>query len=177
MKHFVQYDLETGTPLGYGSCSDEDFANQAREGVGVIETLRSAGSAVEVGGRTLFEVDLEAVREALQHNIDQTASAAWSKLSSPIAGQDGVYAAKAAEARAHKKGSKAADFPLLTAEAEARGISVAKAQAAILAKADTQSQSLANIEAARVSAKLALGRARTIPEMVDAASVGGTANG
>lgn len=38
MKHFVVYDISTGTVLRRGSCMAVDFARQAGEGEAVIET-------------------------------------------------------------------------------------------------------------------------------------------
>lgn len=168
MTYFVSYYIPTGAALQGGSCAPEQLQSQAGGDIGVVETLRNPLIPKESDGQTLFTLDIEAVREALYNKADMGAAGNLAGIISPIPGQGAVYAAKAAEARAYSKSSRASDFPLLAAEAEARGVPITEVQSAVLRKASEESLAIAANEAKRITTKLAISKAGNVGEMVRA---------
>lgn len=81
------------------------------------------------------------------------------------------YQRKEAEARAFLAAAApvAGDYPMLTAEAAARGLTLAAMAASVVAAADAYTALAAGVEAARAGARLAIEGAATIEEMHAAA--------
>jgi hypothetical protein len=81
------------------------------------------------------------------------------------------YQRKEAEARAFLAAAApvAGDYPMLSAEAAARGLTLAALAASVVAAADAYTALAAGVEAARAGARLAIEGAATIEEMHAAA--------
>lgn len=180
MTYFITYDLETGEHGPGGSCAPHDLLNQCRDGVGVIEVLRDPMGPIEAtvpglnGEPTpviLYGVDPEAAREALLHVVDLTAGVAHGNVGSKFPGLAEIHAAKAAEARAYKGKPDVVAFPLLTAEAAVRDISIEELRKAVLAKANAAALAHSVIEGKRIAAKLAVAAAGNVGAMVAASTV------
>lgn len=102
---------------------------------------------------------LQDAREQGRRAIDAAAVAARGRHASPLAGQDGIYQMKAEAAAAFVAAGRPADasaWPMLTAEAQARAMTVDALADEILAARTAWIAAAANIEAIRVSAKQGL---------------------
>lgn len=162
MKHFIVYSLADGKVLRAGTCQDQDFAGQAQPGEGVVEATNDA--------TVVAEVNLNPVRATLLTAIDDAAEATRQQFITPGAGQAMTYLRKEAEAHAYVADS-GAPTPFLTAEATARGITVAALAAEVIARAAAWTTIGPKIEAARMGAKEAVKDAANIADMHAAAQV------
>ena len=94
-----------------------------------------------------------------QDAIDQAAGRARARYITVAPGQEATYQAKAAEADAYVVAGRPADttpYPILTAEAQARGISVSDMADMVRTMRDQWTQLAAAIEGIRIGGKLAV---------------------
>ncbi|MBY9062295.1 hypothetical protein K7957_05045 [Sphingomonas yunnanensis] len=162
MEYWIIYHLETGEPLIRGSGS---------AGAAALQQLPDGAGIVVVPQKVVAqpELDLVALRVAMAARVDQEAEALRMRYLTPGAGQAMTYTRKEAEARAWTVDSTAAT-PFLSAEATARGISLAQLAPEVIAQADAWVPLGAAIEAVRMGTKAAIMRAGSLGEIVAAAS-------
>lgn len=163
MEFWIVYDIETGAELYAGSGNTGSAAyQQVPEGAALIVVPQA------VVART--PRDLDALRAALIVGVDASAEDVRQRILTPGAGQALVYSAKLAEARAVLSGADE-PTPFLTAEADARSITVAEMAAQVVAAAARWAQAGAAIEATRACAKQELFQAATLGGLIEAARV------
>ncbi|WP_343526954.1 hypothetical protein [Sphingomonas sp.] len=163
MEFWIVYDIETGAELYAGSGSTGTAAYQTvPEGAALIVVPQAV---VATNPR-----DLDALRAALIVGVDATAEDVRQRILTPGAGQALAYSMKLAEARMVLSGGDD-PTPFLTAEAEARGITVAELAGQVADAAARWAQAGAAIEAARARAKRALFQAATLGGLIQAARV------
>lgn len=162
MKHFIVYDPVSGSVLRSGTCQDQDFQAQAREGEAVIEATRDA--------LVIAEVNLDPVRADVCARIDAEAEAVRAKFITPGSGQVMTYLIKQTEAAAYLA-NPASATPFLTAEADATGTTVSALASAVAANAAAWIATGAKIEAARRKAKMEVTSAANIAALHAASQV------
>jgi hypothetical protein len=134
---------------------------------GELYTLVEAPDWVQLGaaydGTTFINpppsTPLTDYKSQAQDAIDQAAGRARAKYITAAPGQEATYQAKAAEADAFVAAGRPADttpYPILTAEAQARGVSVSDVADLVRTTRDQWIQLAAVIEALRVGGKLAV---------------------
>lgn len=162
MKHFVVYNLATGSVLRAGTCLDQDFDGQAQAGEGVIE---ASASAIIVA-----EVNLQPVKDSAAAAVDLQAEEVRSRFLAIGSGQAMTYLAKQAEAVA-VLANPSVPTPFLTAEADATGVTVAALAAVVQANAVAWQTIGAAIEAARRKARVEIEAATNVAEIHTAATI------
>jgi hypothetical protein len=163
MEYWIIYDLATGEDRVRGSGTIGAAALQAvPKGFGIVLVPPAA-----VMGPT---IDLDLIRSASVSGIDAQAEVVRQSILTPGAGQAMTYQRKEAEARAWSLDNASAT-PFLSAEARARGMTIADLAAEIIQLADAWVAIGAAIEGLRMGAKAALGRAANLGEIVAASKV------
>lgn len=117
-----------------------------------------------------FEPDLDALRAAMAARIDAEAEQVRQLFLTPGSGQAMTYAKKEWEARAWAV-DNATPTPFLSAEAPARGMTVAVLAAEVLALSDAWVAVGSAIEGVRMGAKTAVAAAPTLGGIIAAATV------
>lgn len=163
MEHLIIYDLASGEDVGRGvvpdGMSDQQTAPQ--------------GCAMIVVPQAIWEtkpVDLNMLAAHYLERLDTEAEATRQQFITAGSGQAMTYLRKETEAAAFLAGS-VAPTPFLTAEATARGITVAALAAEVSARAAAWSTIGPAIEGARMGAKQAVKAAANIAAMHAAAQV------
>lgn len=108
---------------------------------------------------------LDRVKQMAKVRIDDAAGRARARYITVAPGQEATYQAKAAEADAYVAAGRPADttsYPILAAEAQARGITVSQLADLVRATRDQWIQLAAAIEAARIGGKLAVDAATDV---------------
>jgi len=163
MEYWIVYDLASGAERWRGSGVTGAAAGQVLPaGLGIVLVPSAA-----FGGETL---DLGVLRETAAASIDVQAEAMRQSILTPGAGQAMTYQRKEAEARAWSLDNDAAT-PFLSAEASARGLTIADLAAEIIQLADAWVAAGAAIEGLRMGAKAAVGRAANLGAIVAAGKV------
>jgi len=163
MEYWIVYDLASGAERWRGSGVTGAAAGQVLpEGLGIVLVPSAA-----LGGEML---DLGVLRETAAASIDVQAEAMRQSILTPGAGQAMTYQRKEAEARAWSLDNDAAT-PFLSAEASARGLTIADLAAEIIQLADAWVAVGAAIEGLRMGAKAAVGRAANLGAIVAAGKV------
>lgn len=102
---------------------------------------------------------LDDVRAAAKARIDAAAGRARARYITVAPGQEATYQAKAAEADAYVAAGRPADtsaYPILSAEARARGITVSQLADIVRATRDQWVRLAAAVEGLRIAGKLAV---------------------
>lgn len=102
---------------------------------------------------------LDQVKAAAKARIDAAAGRARARYITVAPGQEATYQAKAAEADAYVAAGRPANespYPILTAEAQARGITVSQLADLVRETRDQWMQFAAVVEALRIGGKLAV---------------------
>ena len=160
---WIVYDLASGEERWRGSGSVGSAAQQQLpEGLGVVIVPQAA----LVGAM----LDLSVLRDTAAANIDAQAEAVRQSILTPGAGQAMTYQRKEAEARAWSLNNDTTT-PFLSAEADARGMTIADLAAEVIQLADAWVATGATIEGLRMGAKAAVGRAATLGAIVAAGKV------
>jgi hypothetical protein len=163
MEYWVIYDLASGEERWRGSGSVGSAAQQQiPEDLGVVIVPQAA-----LLGPVL---DLGVLRVTAAASIDAQAEAIRQSILTPGAGQAMTYQRKEAEARAWSLDNDTTT-PFLTAEAGARGMTLADLAAEIITLADAWVAIGAAIEGLRMGAKAAVGRAANLGAIVAAGKV------
>jgi len=163
MEYWIVYDLASGAERWRGSGVTGAAAGQVLpEGLGIVLVPSAA-----LGGETL---DLDVLRETAAASIDAQAEAMRQSILTPGAGQAMTYQRKEAEARAWSLDNDTIT-PFLSAEAGARGLTIADLAAEIIQLADAWVAVGAAIEGLRMGAKAAVGRAANLGAIVAAGKV------
>jgi len=163
MEHWIVYDLETGDERWRGSGVVGSAALQhLPEELGVVVVPQAA-----IVGAAL---DLVVLRDTAAASIDAQAELVRQSILTPGAGQAMTYQRKEAEARAWSLYNDTAT-PFLSAEASARGMTIADLAAEIIELADAWVAIGAAIEGLRMGAKAAVGRAANLGAIVAAGKV------
>jgi hypothetical protein len=163
MEYWIIYDLATGADRLRGSGPVGTAGLQAvPEGFGIVLVPPAA-----VMGPT---IDLDVIRSASAVGIDAQAEVVRQSILTPGSGQAMTYQRKEAEARAWSLDDGSAT-PFLSAEASARGMTIADLAAEIIQLADAWVAIGAAIEGLRMGAKAAVGRAANLGEIVAAGKV------
>ena len=163
MEYWIIYDLATGEDRLRGSGPVGTAALQAvLEGFGIVLVPPAA-----VMGPT---IDLDVIRSASLAGIDAQAELVRQSILTPGAGQAMTYQRKEAEARAWSLDNDTTT-PFLTAEAGARGMTIADLAAEIIQLADAWVATGATIEGLRMGTKAAVSRAATLGAIVAAGKV------
>lgn len=117
--------------------------------------------------------DLSTLTQQLLARIDAECGAFRSRFITTIPGQESTYLEKEREARAWAaaSGPDAEDYPMIAAEAGARGISINAQAALVIATANVWRPLAAAIEAARMGAKEAVKAAPSRAAKLAAAAV------
>ena len=160
---WIVYDLASGEERWRGSGSVGSAAQQQLpEGLGVVIVPQAA----LVGAM----LDLSVLRDTAAANIDAQAEAVRQSILTPGAGQAMTYQRKEAEARAWSLNNDTTT-PFLSAEAGARGMTIADLAAEVIQLADAWVAIGAAIEGLRMGAKAAVGRAANLGAIVAAGKV------
>ena len=163
MEYWIVYDLASGAERWRGSGVTGAAAGQVlSEGLGIVLVPSAA-----LGGETL---DLDVLRETAAASIDAQAEAMRQSILTPGAGQAMTYQRKEAEARAWSLDNDTIT-PFLSAEAGARGLTIADLAAEIIQLADAWVAVGAAIEGLRMGAKAAVRRAANLGAIVAAGTV------
>jgi hypothetical protein len=115
----------------------------------------------------IHPIALDDFKQLMKLEVDQAAGRARSRYISVGPGQEATYMMKAAEADAYVAAGYPADtsgYPILTAEAQARGITVSAMANLIRATRDQWAAVAAAVEAIRIGSKLAIDAAGNIGE-------------
>jgi hypothetical protein len=169
MEYWIVYDTASGAERWRGSGVAGAAAGQVLpEG---LEIVLVPSAALE--GETL---DLDVLRTMAVELIDAGAEAVRQKYLTPGAGQAMTYQRKEAEARAWVVDNRTVT-PFLTAEAPARGMTVAALADEIIDLADAWTAVGSAIEGMRMGAKAAVVRASNLGEIVAASKVDWLQNG
>lgn len=105
------------------------------------------------------QVALTAAKAEAKERIDAAAGRARARYITVAPGQEATYQAKQAEADSYAAAGRPADtsaYPILTAEAQARGITVSELADIVRALRDQWAHVAAGIEAARIAGKAAV---------------------
>lgn len=166
MEHWIVYDLATGQPLYPSSGSTGTAAyQQLPDGTGLVVVPQQMLLGVQWP-----DLNLSPLRVAMAMAIDAEAEQLRQSFLTPGAGQAMTYQRKEAEARAWSADSTVST-PFLSAEAPARGSTVAELAAEVIALADQWCVIGSAIEALRMGAKEAVKVAGTLGAVVAAAKV------
>lgn len=113
------------------------------------------------------------IEATLHSQIDTQAGETRKRFITEVPGQEMTYMRKETEARAYvaAHGPKAADYPLLSAEASVKEVALLDLANTVIANANAWSVVGAQIEALRIGAKDAVSKAKTVQQMFDAANV------
>lgn len=166
-EYFIVYDPANGSVRWRG---------QGPAGSAAQQSLPPGLAALAVPQAALLgeTIDLAPIRTMVLAGIDEAAETARGRLLTPGSGQAQAYAKKEAEARTWTPGDERAHpdlYPFIVAEAAARDIPFAQLRAEILARVDALTPIAARIEAHRVSAKIRVGAASSIPDMIAGAAI------
>jgi len=163
MEYWIIYDLATGADRLRGSGPVGTAGLQAvPEGFGIVLVPPAA-----VMGPT---IDLDVIRSASLTGIDAQAELVRQSILTPGAGQAMTYQRKEAEARAWSLDNDTTT-PFLSAEAGARGMTIANLAAEVVQLADAWVAVGAAIEGLRMGAKAEIGRAANLGAIVAAGKV------
>ncbi len=163
MEYWIVYDLASGEVLWRGSGSAGSGAVQALpEGAGLIVVPQAVIAHQEV--------DLAALRVSLEIGVDADAERMRQRFLTPGSGQAMTYARKETEARAWTLDNSVAT-PFLSAEAPARGMTIATLAAEVIALSDAWVAIGSAIEGRRMGAKSALGQAATLGALINSAAI------
>ncbi len=163
MEHWIVYDLETGDERWRGSgVAGSAALQEVPDDLGVVIVPQAA-----IVGAAL---DLDVLRDTAAASIDAQAEVIRQSILTPGAGQAMTYQRKEAEARAWSLDSDTTT-PFLSAEASARGMTIADLAAEIITLADAWVAIGAAIEGLRMGAKAAVGRAANLGAIVVAGKV------
>jgi hypothetical protein len=122
-----------------------------------VDAKSELGLKIESSGE--WEPTLSDYKSQAQDAIDQAAGLARARYITVAPGQEATYQAKAAEADAYVAAGSPADttpYPILAAEAQARGISVSDMADLVRTTRDQWTQLAATIESMRIGGKLAV---------------------
>ena len=144
---------------------ESDLFAQVDAGAGEV------GYPLPEGTLNTIPYDLSVLRNFKKQQIDAQAGAVRSRFITTVPGQESTYLYKAAEAKAWTDSADPADFPMLSAEAAATGVTMGELAATVRANADLWTAIGARIEAARLAAKQAITAAEDIPAIFIAATV------
>ena len=163
MEHWIVYDLATGEPRYRGSGPTGSARSQLLpDGLALVLVPQ----AVVVGA----DLDFAALRAGMAANVDEQAEQVRQQFLTPGAGQAMTYTRKEAEARAWTAESSI-PTPFLSAEAAARGMTVADLAAEVIQFADAWTLIGSAIEGRRMGAKAAIGTAGNLGAIVAAGTV------
>lgn len=163
MEYWIVYDVATGGERWRGSGAIGSAAQQqlpAGLAAVVVPSAVIAGEAL----------NLDLLRGTIMIRIDAAAEQVRQRFLTPGAGQAMTYARKEAEARAWTLDSTAAT-PFLSAEAPARGMTIAALATEVIQLADAWTAIGSAIEGMRMGAKTAIAAAHTLGAIVAAAQV------
>lgn len=163
MEYWIVCDGATGAELYRGSGSP---------GTSAFQTLPDGAFVVIVPLAVVAkpELDLTALRTFLSDTVDNQAELERQRFLTPGAGQAMTYQAKQAEARAWTADNNA-PTPFLSAEAPARGMTIAALAAEVIQLVDVWIAIGSAIEGKRMGAKAAIGAAQVLGDIVTAAKV------
>lgn len=161
-KHFIVYNQQTGAVLRSGVCQDNDFLLQAQDGEGVIEATAEA--------ITVVEVNLQPVKTALCARVNADAEEVRSQFITMGSGQAMTYLMKHQEAVAFAADPNAS-VPMLSAEAQALGLTVAQVAEMVSAAFALWTVIGSAIEAARRQANVEIMAADNLLAMNSAATI------
>ena len=163
MDYWIVYDEATGSVLWRGEGSS---------GVGAYQQVPEGAALVVVPRQVIAkpEIDMDALRGTMALRIDAEAEAVRQRFLTPGAGQAMTYQRKEAEARAWTADDAAAT-PFLSAEAAARGMTIADLSAEVTQLADVWTAIGSAIEGKRMGAKAAVASATTLGAIVAAARI------
>jgi hypothetical protein len=167
--NFVRIVNATGVIDGWGDIPTNQIPLQARSGMTVLECSQDTVQRDVVDNRTVISVDLAWVKNSLRALVDSNVQSARSNLITDIAGQSQVYEKKEAEARAWVAGDETANpdkYPFMIAEASALNVSVSDVRDSIIAKVNAVTPVMAELEAKRLAAKVAISNADSISEAI-----------
>ncbi len=163
MEYWIVYDLASGKDLWRGSGSfGSAISQQLPEGAGLVVVPQAVIASPAL--------DLNALRAALALQVDTEAERVRQLFLTPGAGQAMTYARKEAEARAWQADDTAVT-PFLSAEAPARGMTVAALAAEVITLSDAWTSVGALIEGLRMGAKTQITAAETLGAIVAAGNV------
>lgn len=163
MEYWIVFDVTSGSELWRGSGST---------GTSVYQQLPDGAALVVVpqGVIATPELNLDLLRGYLALRIDAEAETIRQRFLTPGAGQAMTYQRKEVEARAWLIENRTAT-PFLSAEASARGMTVADLAPEVIQLADAWVAIGAGIEGLRMGAKAAVGRAISLGAIVAASKV------
>lgn len=148
-----------------GTWPDDAIAITAEKRLQLRQELQSGGKEISVdasGNPVTVDMPLPPAstrRTKAKAGIDAAAGSARSRFITTVPGQESTYQLKAEEANAYIAANRPADttaYPMLSAEAEGRGMVVSDLADEILATRTKWVQAAAQIEKARVSGKAAV---------------------
>jgi hypothetical protein len=165
MESFVIYDPATGQILQRGANVPGSADEQAK-----LVSPTAKALIVPAAAFATADVSLDVIRAGMVDDVNAAAEATRLLYITPGAGQAMTYTYKADEARAWTA-DNSASVPFLTAEATARGMTIAALAAEVIGQAGAWISIGSKIEAKRMAAKAALASATTIVELIAASIV------
>ncbi|WP_051272990.1 hypothetical protein [Sphingomonas phyllosphaerae] len=163
MEYWIIYHVATGELLIRGSGERGSAAQQQLpDGTAIIAVPQKVVAQPEI--------DLAALRAACIYSVDVEAEAARGRFLTAGSGQAMTYTRKETEARAWTADNSIAT-PFLSAEANARGLTLADLIAEVIGQADAWVTIGAAIEARRMGAKAAIAAAATFGGIVAARNI------
>ncbi|HEX8485068.1 hypothetical protein [Sphingomonas sp.] len=169
MEYWIVYDIESGAELyrGSGSVGTSAFQQLPESAALVVVPLAVVARPV---------LDLAALRVALSAKVDVEAESVRMRFLTAGAGQAKTYQRKEAEARAWIEDNSVVT-PFLSAEAPARGMTVAALAAEVVARADAWTVTGSTIEALRLGAKDAIEQNASLGAIIAASTIDWSALG
>ena len=163
MEYWIVFDPVSGLELWRGGGSAGSAAQQDMPEGAALVVVPQAVIAKS-------EIDLDRLRACLALRVDAEAEAIRQRFLTPGAGQAMTYQAKQAEARAWVS-DNSLPTPFLSAEAPARGMTVADLADEVIRLSDAWTMIGAAIEGMRMGAKSAIAEAGTLGAIVAASRV------
>lgn len=171
MEHWIIYDAVTGAPICPGS---------GLPGTAAYQSLLEGTALMLVPPQVMTSdwpnLNFPVLRVHCAAGIDAEAEKVRGRFLTDGSGQAMTYQRKEIEARAWIADHDTAT-PFLSAEASARGLTIAELSAEVIALADAWVRIGSAIEGLRMGAKAALGRATTLRDIVAAITVDWSAVG
>jgi hypothetical protein len=172
--NFVRIANETGVIDAWGEIPLSQIALQARPNMTVLECSQDTVQREVVDNRTVIILDLAWLKNALRALVDSKVQSARSNIITDIAGQSQIYEKKEAEARLWIDGDDVANpskYPFMIAESVALNVPVSDVKDSIIDRVNSITPIMAELEAKRVAAKIAISNSQSIQDAIAASLI------
>lgn len=154
------------TPLGYAAVTTATKPTTTPDQKAVLSTTPDANHVLQWSVSALTAAEVTDAKTRLKHHIDDQAEQTRAKYLSPGAGQALTYQQKVVEATAYQAAATptATDYPILNAEAQATGVTLAALVKTVISTDQQWTALAAKIEAARRGGKVKVDAAATVAD-------------